>query len=108
MTYIEEDKKDKAIKMLEKEDYSDLPAGVPNVLGYVKNNINKIDYKEYKEKGYFVGSGAIESGNKVVLQRRCKQAGMRWSVEGAQYILTLKSKWESDLWNEEVTSLLCA
>ena len=108
MTYIEEDKKDKAIKMLEKEDYSDLPAGVPNVLGYVKNNINKIDYKKKKKKGYFVGSGAIESGNKVVLQRRCKQAGMRWSVEGAQYILTLKSKWESDLWNEEVTSLLCA
>ena len=33
---------------------------------------------------------------------------MRWSVEGAQYILTLKSKWESNLWNEEVTSLLCA
>lgn len=78
-------KKDKAIKILKKEDYSNLPIGVSNILGDVTNNIDKIDYKE---KGYFVGSGAIESGNKVVLQRRCKQAGMRWSVNGAQYILT--------------------
>ena len=41
-----------------------------------KTYLNKIDYKEYKEKGYFVGSGAIGSGNKIVVQRRCKQAGM--------------------------------
>lgn len=108
MNYIEEGKKEKALKMLKKEDYSKLPKGIPNVLGYVQNNINKIDYKEYKQKGYFVGSGAIESGNKLVLQRRCKQAGMRWSVNGAQYILTLKSKWESNLWDEEVAFLMCA
>ena len=107
MAYIEEGKKEKAIKILEKEDYSNLPTGIPNILGYINNNINKIDYKEYKQKGYFVGSGAIESGNKVVLQRRCKQAGMRWSVEGAQYMLTLKSKWESNLWNREVALPLC-
>ncbi len=108
MNYIERGKKEKAVKMLEKEDYSKLSSGVPNVLGYVKNNIDKIDYKSYKDKGYFVGSGAIESGNKVVLQRRCKQAGMRWSVSGAQYMLTLKSKWESNLWQKEVVFPICA
>lgn len=108
MKYIEKGNKEKALKILEKEDYSKLPTGVPNVLGYVKNNIDKIDYQSYKERGYFVGSGAIESGNKVVLQRRCKQAGMRWSVSGAQYMLTLKSKWESNLWKEEVVFPICA
>ena len=108
MEHIEKGNKEKAIKILKKEDYSKLPVGVPNILGYVENNIEKINYKEYKEKGYFVGSGAIESGNKIVLQRRCKQAGMRWSVDGAQYILTLKSKWESNLWDEEVVLPMCA
>ncbi len=108
MNYIEKGNKAKAIKILEKEDYSKLPTGIPNVLGYIKNNIEKIDYKEYKEKGYFVGSGAIESGNKVVLQRRCKQAGMRWGVNGAQYILTLRAKWESNLWEQEVAEVICA
>ncbi len=108
MNNIERGKKEKALKLLEKEDYSKLPKGIPNVLIYVKNNIDKIDYQIYQEKGYFIGSGAIESGNKVVLQRRCKQAGMRWSVCGAQYILTLKSKWESALWKQEVAEVICA
>ena len=76
MKNIETGMKEKAIKILKKEKYDNLPAGVPNILGYINNNINKIDYKEYKEKGYFVGSGAIGSGNKIVVQRRCKQAGM--------------------------------
>ncbi len=108
MNYIENGKKEEAIKILKEENYENLPTAVPNVLGYVTNNIEKIDYKEYKEKGYFVGSGAIESGNKVIVQRRCKQAGMRWSVNGAQYILTLRAKWESNLWNQEVAKVICA
>jgi hypothetical protein len=85
-----------------------LPAGVVNLRTYITNNIDKVNYPEYKEKGYFVGSGAIESANKVVVQRRLKQAGMRWSVPGAQALLTLRAKVESDLWDRDVRSLLCA
>jgi len=84
-----------------------LPAGIVNLKIYIENNIDKIRYEEYKEKGYYVGSGPIESANKIILQRRLKQAGMRWSVNGAQYILTLRAKVESNKWNE-VQDLLCA
>ena len=84
-----------------------LPAGVVNLRTYILNNIDKINYPEYKSKGYFVGSGAIESANKVLVQRRLKQAGMRWSVAGAQAVLTLRAKVESDLWDEDVRAL-CA
>ena len=84
-----------------------LPAGVVNLRTYITNNIDKINYPEYKNKGYFVGSGAIESANKVVVQRRLKQAGMRWSVSGAQAILTLRAKVESNLWDKDVRAL-CA
>jgi len=73
-----------------------------NLYGYITNNINNIDYASYEEKGYFIGSGAIESGNKVVMQQRLKQAGMRWNVETAQNLLTLKSKSESCLWHIDV------
>ena len=100
MRNIEKGKVSKAIKVLEKEDYSNLPKTVPNILGYIKNNINKIDYPAYKEAGYFVGSGAIESGIKVVVQRRCKQAGMRWDSIKAQYIITLRAKVASNQWDE--------
>jgi len=88
-------------------EYEKLPAGVVNLRTYMTNNIDKINYPEYKRKGYFVGSGAIESANKVVVQRRLKQAGMRWSVEGAQAVLTLRAKIESNLWDRDVRSL-CA
>lgn len=73
-----------------------------NLYGYISNNLNNIDYKAYISKGYFIGSGAIESGNKLVLQQRLKQSGMRWNVSTAQPLLTLKAKAESKLWTKSV------
>ena len=75
-----------------------------NLLHYIETNIGHIDYPKYIEQGFFIGSGAIESGNKVVLQKRLKQAGMRWNTMTAQYLLTLKAKMESGLWHSEVVS----
>jgi hypothetical protein len=75
-----------------------------NLYDYIENNIDNIDYAKYLKKGYFIGSGAVESGNKIVLQRRLKQAGMRWNAKTAQSLLTLISKEESGLWNLEVIS----
>jgi hypothetical protein len=73
-----------------------------NLYSYITNNINNIDYAKYLEKGYFIGSGAIESGNKIVLQQRFKQAGMRWNPNSAQFLLTLKAKKQSDRWEQDV------
>jgi len=79
------------------------PAGCAiNLYGYIENNIDHIDYPAYLQKGFFIGSGSIESGNKTVLQDRLKRAGMRWNVRTAQYLLTLKSKKESDRWTTDV------
>jgi hypothetical protein len=79
-----------------------LPASVVNLRTYISNNLDRIDYPTYKEKGYFVGSGAIESANKVILQRRLKQSGMRWGVPGAQAVLSLRAKYESNRWDSDV------
>ena len=88
--------------------YKDLsfPAGVVNPYTYLSNNKDKVDYVTYRDNGWFIGSGPIESGNKSVLQKRCKQTGQSWDVENAQYLLTLKAKEESDLWFPAVTQLL--
>lgn len=86
------------LKILKQHRNCKLPKGTVNLYNYVINNINKIDYRHYTEKGYYVGSGAIESGNKVVLQKRLKLAGMRWNETTAQYLLTLRAKFESGLW----------
>jgi len=75
-----------------------------NLYHYITMHCGHINYPEYKRKGYFCGSGAVESGNKVVLQKRLKQAGMRWEAESAQYLLTLKSKYESDRLEKDVVT----
>jgi hypothetical protein len=87
------------LKSLDKRKYKNTEF---NLYNYIRNNINNIDYAQYKRKGYFIGSGAIESGNKIVLQQRLKQAGMRWNTKTAQYILTLMSKSKSCLWDTQV------
>jgi hypothetical protein len=79
------------------------PSGCPvSLYGYISNNIRNIDYAAYEKKGYFIGSGAIESGNKLILQDRLKRAGMRWNTDSAQALLSLKTKAESDLWFRDV------
>jgi hypothetical protein len=85
-----------------------LPAGVVNPYTYIEHNKNKIDYVTYKSLGYFIGSGPIESGNKTVVQKRCKQAGMMWNEACAQHILTLKAKEESGLWGAAVCDFILA
>lgn len=88
--------------------YKDMtvPTGTVNLYNYINNNKANIDYPSYKKHGYFIGSGAIESGNKTVLQSRLKQAGMRWNPITAQYMLSLKSKEKSGLWYSSVIPLI--
>jgi hypothetical protein len=88
----------------ELEPYKDkkLTGNTVNLYGYITNNIKNIDYVTYEEKGYFIGSGAIESGNKIILQDRLKRAGMRWNISTAQAMLTLKTKAESGIWYRDV------
>ena len=101
---IEKGNAKEALQLLPEEEK--LPANVVNLRTYINNNIDRVDYPEYRKKGYFVGSGAIESANKVILQRRLKQAGMRWGVPGAQGVLSLRAKVESNRWVSDVKPLL--
>jgi hypothetical protein len=56
-------------------------------------------YAAYREAGYPVGSGSVESACKVVVQERMKQAGMRWSRPGAQAMLALRSILLGERWD---------
>jgi hypothetical protein len=63
---------EEALRRLEPYKGKTFPAGVVNPYTYIEHNRNKIDYAEYKRRGYYIGSGPIESGNKTVVQKRCK------------------------------------
>lgn len=95
-----------ADRVLKELDPDEKYANCVNLHHYISMHRDHINYPEYKAKGYFCGSGAIESGNKVVLQKRLKQAGMRWEPQTAQYLLTLKSKYESGRWERDVVNFV--
>lgn len=75
-----------------------LPHPVRQAIGYLWNNRRRIDYGAYRQNGFPIGSGTVESAAKTLVQQRMKQAGMRWSRSGAQSMLTLRSRLFSDRW----------
>lgn len=76
------------------------------LLSYFFHHRHRLAYADYRQAGYPIGSGSVEAACKVVVEARLKQAGMRWSRNGAQAVLALRSVLLSERWNEVWPSLL--
>lgn len=63
---------------------------------YLQENKYRMQYKAYLEQGFFIGSGAIESAHRTVVQRRLKLSGQRWTKPGAANILNLRVTYMSN------------
>jgi len=50
-----------------------------------------IDYPAFRKAGWPIGSGAVESACRHVVQERCKCSGMRWSPEGLRNVLAVRT-----------------
>ena len=73
------------------------------LIQYYTNNLSRMDYKAYRQIGCgIIGSGAIESAHRTVVQKRMKQSGQRWSIKGAQAMLELRVTACNDQWNKIV------
>jgi hypothetical protein len=60
-------------------------------LKYFTDNKNRMLYGSLAANGYHIGSGLVESACKTVVGMRLKQSGMRWSQDGAEAMLNLRS-----------------
>ena len=54
---------------------------------YYQDNLHRMKYKTFKDKGYLIGSGPIESAHRHVIQQRLKLSGQRWTMKGAQQVV---------------------
>ncbi|MCU0340953.1 MAG: hypothetical protein MUE30_13800 [Spirosomaceae bacterium] len=70
------------------------------LLTYLENNKARMTYKTFLQKGYLIGSGAMESAHRNVIQQRMKRAGQRWTINGGQQVLNLRTKFLSNQWND--------
>lgn len=70
------------------------------ILRYYQQNQYRMDYPTYLQQGYFIGSGAIEAAHRTVIQKRLKLSGQRWTKEGAQKVLNIRTLNMSGQWNQ--------
>ena len=54
----------------------------------------------FQAQGYPIGSGSVESANKVGVQSRLKGAGMRWADEHVNAMLAMRNLACNDHWDE--------
>lgn len=78
------------------------------LLQYYQTNKDRMDYKKYRAIGAgLIGSGAIESAHRTVIQKRMKLSGQRWTKKGAQNMLNLRCVKLSGKW-DKVIKLICS
>lgn len=83
----------------------ELPETLRQAVGYLFRQRHRMDYQTYRQAGYPIGSGTVESACKLVVQERLVQAGMRWSRPGAQALLALRCALLSNRWDATWQSL---
>jgi hypothetical protein len=82
-----------------------LPDPVRKAVAYLFHNRWRMRYQQFRQAGYPIGSGTVESACKLVAQARLKQAGMCWSRRGAQAVLSLRACLLSNRWDDAVALL---
>jgi hypothetical protein len=65
-------------------------------LGYLRNNVHRMDYPRYLANGWSIGSGAMESACKTVVGQRLKLSGMRWGETGTDDICQMRALYRTE------------
>ncbi len=60
-------------------------------LAYLQKREAHMQYPSYQEAGWPIGSGSVESANKLVVEARLKGAGMRWARQNVNPMLVLRN-----------------
>jgi len=80
--------------------YPDLPVLAEN-LAYLEKRVAQMQYPRFQQQGWPIGSGMVESGNKLVVEARLKGAGMHWARPNVNGMLGLRNIVCSDRWSQE-------
>lgn len=70
------------------------------VLGYLAPRLDQMRYPAFRAQGLPIGSGAVESANKLVVEARLKGAGRRWAQDSVTPMVALRGAVCSARWDE--------
>jgi hypothetical protein len=66
------------------------------LLTFLGNHVQRMDYPRYCRRGWQIASGAVESACKTVVNQRLCLGGMRWGEEGSDAVAHLRALYRSD------------
>ncbi len=72
---------------------------VRRVIQHFSANRDRMRYSAFRARGLPIGSGPVEAACKTVVGNRLKRSGMRWSLEGGQNVLNLRTAVKSNRWD---------
>jgi hypothetical protein len=79
-------------------------SAIQEKLTYLQKREAHMQYPTYQEAGWPIGSGSVESANKLVVEARLKGAGMRWDRQNVNPMLVLRNAVCNRRWNEMWTT----
>ena len=81
---------------------------IDRLIAYINRNREGMWYKEARERGIDIGVGTAEKAVDLVICRRFKQRGMRWTRAGANALVKIRLLILNDKWNQYWDSKLAA
>jgi len=69
-------------------------------LAYLDKRVAQMQYPSFQAQGWPIGSGMVESANKLVVEARLKGSGMHWSRASVNPLLALRNAVCNDRWAE--------
>lgn len=74
-------------------------SAVEKAITYYTHNEKRMDYAHFRQQGYLIGSGTIESACKQIAAARLKCSGARWTLAGVIATAKARAAWLSNSWD---------
>jgi len=84
----------KRLRRLHRDKLDASPEALRN-LSYLEKRKDNMRYGWLRKNGYYIGSGHVEAAVRVLIVRRCKQAGMHWRHANAVCMAAIHAHYRS-------------
>ena len=73
---------------------------IEKAITYFENHRHMMAYHTYLEKGYPIATGLVEGACGSLVKDRMEHSGMRWSIKGAQAVLSQRAVMKNGDWDD--------
>jgi hypothetical protein len=95
----------RAVPLAEARDVAEAGRVQGEVLGYLEPRVEQLRYAAFRAQGLPIGSGIVESANKLVVEARLKGAGRRWADGNVNPMVALRGAVCCERWDEAWTAI---